>query len=183
MRMLIDENIEVIKASENPLSADVVFIKENDITYIYDVGASDEAYNALVNAGGKRIVILSHFHEDHVKNLTRFEPDKIYASKETIKHIKTGDIVNEMIRLDDIALIPLPSSHCKGCIALLYRDYLFVGDALYPSDKGFNRQIMDNTISTLEKLNFKYFCISHRKMFVNPKEAILRWLKYTRDNL
>ncbi len=181
--MLIDANIEVIPANESPLSADVVFIKENDITYIFDVGASDEAYNAIQALTGKRVAILSHFHKDHTLNLTRLNVDEIYGSKETIRHTKKGTLIKETTTLGDITLIPLPSSHCKGCIALLYHDYLFVGDALYPCDKGFNRQILDNTISTLKSIDFKYFCISHRKMFVNPKEAIMRWLEYTRENL
>ena len=181
--MQIADNIETLEASESPLSADVVFIKDNDITYIFDVGECDEAYERIREIKGKKIVVISHFHRDHTHNLSRIAYDELYASKETVKRFKTGTIVKEQISLGDIKLIPIPSSHCKGCIALLYHDYLFVGDALYPSDKGFNRQVLDNTISTLQNIDFKYFCISHRKMFVNPRDAIMRWLEYTRDNL
>ena len=181
--MQIADNIETLEASESPLSADVVFIKDNDITYIYDVGECDKAYERIQEIKGKKVVVISHFHRDHTHNLSRITYDELYASKETVKKFKIGTIVKEQISLGDIKLIPIPSSHCKGCIALLYHDYLFVGDALYPSDKGFNRQILDNTISTLQNIDFKYFCISHRKMFVNPRDAIMRWLEYTRDNL
>ncbi len=181
--MQIADNIVTLEASENPLSADIVFIKDNDITYIYDVGECDEAYERIQEIKGKKIVIISHFHRDHTHNLSRITYDGLYASKETVKKFKTGTIVKEQTNLGVIKLIPIPSSHCKGCIALLYHDYLFVGDALYPSDKGFNRQILDNTVNTLENIDFKYFCISHRKMFVNPKDAIMRWLEYTRNNL
>ncbi len=181
--MQIADNIVTLEASDKPLSADVVFIKENGTTYIFDVGECEEAYLRIQETEGKKVIILSHFHRDHTHNLSRITYDELYASKETIKKFKTGTIVKEPISLGNIKLIPIPSSHCKGCIALLYHGYLFVGDALYPSDKGFNRQILDNTISTLENIDFKYFCISHRKMFVNPKDAIMRWLEYTRNNL
>ncbi|MCQ2771686.1 MAG: MBL fold metallo-hydrolase [Bacilli bacterium] len=186
--MNIELPFERIPASENPLSADVIVIKQGGTAYIFDVGESDEAYDYINQIEEKKVVILSHFHRDHCFNLSRLKVDEIYGGKETIKHTKTGVIVRSEISLsDDIRLIPLPSSHCKGCIALLYKDFLFVGDALYPGiEKGnekFNPQIMDNTIKTLENIDFKYFCISHRKLFVNPKEAIMRWLSFTREHI
>lgn len=178
---------ERIPASTDPLSADVVIIKYPQITYIFDVGESNEAFNAISDIDGEKAVIISHFHRDHTYNLSRLGIKNIYGSKETIKHTRYGKVVKEAIKLeDDLYVIPLPSSHCKGCLMLLYKDYLFVGDGLYPGGKigeeKFNPQILDNTIKTIESIDFKYICISHRKMFVNPKEAILMWLKYTREH-
>lgn len=177
-----------IPASENPLSADVAIIKDNGIAYIFDVGESNETYEYINSIKEKKVVILSHFHRDHSFNLSRLNVGEIYGGKETIKHTKRGVIVKEETQLSDgIRLIPIPSSHCKGCLGLLYKDFLLVGDALYPGiekdQEKFNPQILDNTIKTLEKLDFKYFCISHRKMYVNNKEAIMRWLKFTRENI
>lgn len=179
---------ERIPPSESPLSADVIIIKYPQITYIFDVGESDEAYNAINSIEGNKAVIISHFHRDHSFNLSRLDIKTIYGSKETLRHTKRGNLVKDVIKLeDDLFIIPLPSSHCKGCLALLYKDYLFVGDALYPGGKmneeTFNPQILDDTIKTLEELDFKYFGISHRKMFVNPKEVIMAWLKYTRSHV
>ena len=109
MRIKITDRIEYIAASENPLSADVVFVKGNDSIWIFDVGESDEAYEAIAELlkDNQVNIILSHFHRDHMWNLERIAAiptvDRcvnLYVSKHSYKYAKTGIIVEDDVVID-----------------------------------------------------------------------------------
>ena len=86
----ITKNISYLPASEDPLSSDVVFITKENKTYIFDVGANDEAAELINGITSEKIIVISHFHQDHAANVGRIKFDGLYASKETIKHTHTG---------------------------------------------------------------------------------------------
>ena len=149
MRIKITDRIEYIAASENPLSADVVFVKGNDSIWIFDVGESDEAYEAIAELlkDNQVNIILSHFHRDHMWNLERIAAiptvDRcvnLYVSKHTYKYAKTGIIVEDDVVIDDgvkIHIFPISATHSKGCLCLEVDDEItFLGDAIYPAYKG-----------------------------------------------
>jgi glyoxylase-like metal-dependent hydrolase (beta-lactamase superfamily II) len=81
-------------------------------------------------------VILTHFHEDHVANVSLLNSDiQIYETKNTSRYIKRLDsIVYEETLLDLggclIRLILVPSLHAKGCLDVLVDGVLLVGDSL-----------------------------------------------------
>ncbi|MDE7298953.1 MAG: MBL fold metallo-hydrolase [Lachnospiraceae bacterium] len=142
------QNIWYLPASEQPLSADVVFIDTPEFVCIYDVGSSEEARLAIEGITKKKIVVLSHFHPDHTANVPRITFDRLYGGRETIRHTGVGQCVDEPVRprlpepaqsgggtgasftpidtersgLADgglpLSIVPVPSSHAKGSLLL-----------------------------------------------------------------
>ncbi len=181
----INDRIRYFPAGEDPLSSDVVFIDGADGTYIFDVGASDAAAGTINSVQGRKTVVISHFHQDHTANVGRVGFDRLYGSKETIRHTHTGTVVTEPVELESdapITVMPMPSSHAKGCLALVYGDeYAFLGDGAYAGFKKerrvYNVYKLGETIRFLDSLNVKYFCLSHYKHLVYEKNIVLEMLR------
>ncbi len=133
--------ITYLPASDVPLSADVFFIETDSCVYVYDVGSCREARERIAAIGKDVVVILSHFHADHTENMGSVVCRALFAGRETLKHVGSGNVVEGETVLDPslpIRLLPLPSSHAKDCVALCYgREYAFCGDALYAAGKRF----------------------------------------------
>lgn len=184
----ISENISFLKATEEPLSADVVFIKQNDCTWIFDVGSSDSAYEEIQKISGKKNIVISHFHQDHTTNLSRVYFDKLFVGGYSSKFENSTVIIEETDFDNQIKLIPIPSSHSKGCLALCCGDYAFLGDAIYVTEKQnrpcYNAQKLKAEIDFLKKLEVKYVGVSHARIFVRPKNGIVKMLEsiYNRRN-
>lgn len=201
----INDYISYIPCSQKPLSSDVVIIKGSTKTYIYDVGSTLGNLNALHSFPDDKVIIVSHFHADHTWWLTKhyegedglapddtvslnYEPVKcsrIYSGSYTVKHIATAEAVNERLTINDgvkLDIIPLPSSHCKGSLALMVNDeYLFLGDGTYPSYKDnngiYNVQLLNDEIKLLESLPAENCGLSHDRRFIRPKKVVLRQLQ------
>lgn len=178
----ITENICFLPASENPLSSDVVFIKENNENWIFDTGHTDQARDLIEDLNGKKNIVISHFHEDHTYNLNRITYDNLYLSSWTFKKVHKGTIIeNQMIINEDFRILTIPSSHEKGCLIIEYKDYAFMGDALYARPKilhhTYNAQLLKGMIECLEGLKAKYFCLSHAGNFIQNRESVIRLYK------
>ncbi len=211
----ISDNISYLPATENPLSADVIFIQNDDALWIFDCGRSDEAFLEILKfqdfAKKNNLtlnLVISHFHEDHTDNLIRVLPDFIYAGDFTVRHfgwnsvsfqenlLKNGnsqakiEIVRESKSFQNgsVQLIPLVNSHAKGSLCLRFKNFLFLGDAVYPTEKKglecYNVQQLHQEIQTLKNTPCEYFCISHAKYFVKSKESIIKHLEeiYAKKN-
>lgn len=184
----ITDNISYIEAVEKPLSADVVIVQAEDIIWLYDVGSHPLIPSLIrnINIDNKDInVVLSHFHPDHIANLENVEYKNVYQGKYTYKYTHTGIVVEKAVYFDNkktrIDILPFPSSHSKGSLAMLVdNSYLFVGDALYPktkgSDKMYNVSILNEQIKLLKNLEITHIMLSHRKPFAMKKEAVIMWL-------
>ena len=175
----ISEKISYIEASENPLSADIGIIRDNGITWLYDVGNGIEN---IANLNEKYNVVLSHFHKDHVGNIDGLKVNEIYVSKETHRHIKKGTIVENELYIGNLHIFPLPSSHSKGCLGLeVDNTYVFVGDALYCRTKDncyvYNAQLLKEEIEVLKKLKAPYLLVSHYKGLLRKKEQVIAELE------
>ncbi len=211
----ISDNISYLPATENPLSADVIFIQNDDALWIFDCGRSDEAFLEILKfqdfAKKNNLtlnLVISHFHEDHTDNLIRVLPDFVYAGDFTVRHfgwnsvsfqenlLKNGnsqakiEIVRESKSFQNgsVQLIPLVNSHAKGSLCLRFKNFLFLGDAVYPTEKKglecYNVQQLHQEIQTLKNTPCEYFCISHAKYFVKSKESIIKHLEeiYAKKN-
>ena len=173
--------ISYLPSVENPLSSDVVFIKPegSDTTWIFDTGTSSEAAELINAVEGKKNIVISHFHPDHILNLLKVKPDNLYVTKYTKKYTRAGEIVDDEVSFPDgIKIYPIPSSHSKGSLVLEYKDYAFLGDATYVrfrlSAREYNVQLLEQMIKKLEEIPGPNFCLSHDKAFVQPKESVLR---------
>ena len=177
----ITPEIKYLPSIENPLSSDVVFINPDgsDTTWIFDTGTCGEAANLINQIEGKKNIVISHFHPDHILNLLKVKYDKLYVTKYKKKYTRAGEIVEgEESFPDGIKLYPIPSSHSKGSLVLEYKDYAFLGDATYChfrlSAREYNVQLLEQMIKRMEQIEAPNFCLSHDKGFVQPKESVLR---------
>ena len=180
----ITPEISYLPSVENPLSSDVVFIKpqDSDITWIFDVGTSSEAAQLINQIEGKKNIVISHFHPDHILNLIKVKYDNLYVTKYTKKYTRAGEVVEgDQLFPDGIKISQIPSSHSKGCLILEYKDFAFLGDATYVrfrlKAREYNVQLLEQMIKKLEEITAPNFCLSHDKTFVQPKESVLRIYK------
>lgn len=171
----LSDKVSYLESSFNPLSAEVVMIKRNNLTVFYDCGASDEAFELINNCPGDKIVVLSHFHEDHAFNALRLDIP-IYCSKYTLKRIPNGVLYKQGT---DFKIYDFPSFHSKGCLAIYLPNekLLMIGDGIYPKDERYyNLSIINNQIKFLNDLNIDNILISHKKQFIYKKDIVLNFL-------
>lgn len=173
--------ISYLPSVESPISSDVVFIKPqgSDTTWIFDTGTCSEAAEFINAVDGKKNIVISHFHPDHILNLLKVKYDKLYVTKYTKKYTRAGEIVDgELLFPAGIKISQIPSSHSKGALILEYKDYAFLGDATYChfrlTAREYNVQLLDQMIKKMEEITAPNFCLSHDKGFVQPKESVLR---------
>jgi glyoxylase-like metal-dependent hydrolase (beta-lactamase superfamily II) len=183
----INNIISFLPSSESPLSADVYAIKGDDYTYVIDVGSCDEAFE-FINSIEKKKIIITHFHDDHMKNLKRLsipESDlflgdhagKIFESKVYSEDApRRGTIVKSPMSIEDgisLTICPIPSSHAKGSLCVIVNDeYLLIGDAFYCSAKGYNVSLLADEIRCLKELSFTKVIMSHDEKIYSREESI-----------
>ena len=176
----ITDRISYIRASENPLSADVGIIEGDEFCWLYDVGADESVPISLSKIQKPKNAVISHFHPDHMANLEHAVLNGVYLGANTFKYAKRGTVVDKDVFIDDgikIHIFPLPSNHAKGSVGLETGDYAFLGDATYSTMKQgrvcYNASVLKEEIAVLEKLSAKFFLISHDEKFIRPKEEII----------
>ena len=134
----LSDRISYSKASEEPLSSDVIIIEGDRYTYLFDVGNDEEVAAYLEALPKKKKVILSHFHQDHMGNIGELDCDLVYVGKGTEKYLEETiprQVLCESVSIQDgveLEIYPMPNSHAKGSLVLMVdREYLFLGDSLY----------------------------------------------------
>lgn len=177
--IVINEKISYMEASENPLSADIGIIRENGVTWLYDVGNGEKSITKLEESYH---VVLSHFHQDHIGNINRINTKELYLSNETYRHVHKGTIADKDISIGNLHIFPLPSSHAKGCLGLeVDGTYAFVGDALYSRFKEgcyvYNAQLLKEEMEVLKNLQASYLLVSHFKGLVREKNDVIAELE------
>ena len=175
----LTDKISYIAASADPLSADIGIIRDNGVTWLYDVGSGD---NHIAGLNDGYHIVLSHFHQDHTGNIDQIQARELYLSKETYAHIHRGSIVRESKCIGNMHIFPLPSSHAKGCLGLeIDNTYAFVGDALYSKVKDgyyiYNTQLLREEIAVLKNLNASLLLVSHYKGLIRKKEDVIAELE------
>lgn len=181
----MDKGISYIPAKHDPLSADVGLICGAENIWLYDVGADQQVLESLNGISQNKAVVLSHFHPDHIGNLTNLSYEKLYVGDNTYKYTKVGTIVADDIYIEDncrLHIFKIPSCHAKGSLALeVDETYVFVGDALYPTTKKgeavYNVQHLQEQIVLLKKIKADKILISHTKDFIYEKENIIDQLE------
>ncbi len=197
----LTQNISYIPSSTKPFSCDVVFIKGQKFTWIFDCGTTKEIADEINRIQTPKNIVISHFHPDHILNLTRIDYDNLYVSKYTKKYTFKGTVLesdffaqdfldttsqkenldNQDNQKNQIKIFHLPSSHAKGCLCLSCGDYCFMGDGTYAKElignHYYNAQLLLQMINVMENIDAKYFCLSHDKNFVQNKETVIALYK------
>lgn len=180
----IAPGISYLPSTENPFTCDVVFIKTNKATWVFDVGMDPAQAEYINSVEGPKKVVLSHFHSDHITNLDKVNYDELYVGTFTKKYTEKGTVVKEPLTFDEepqIQIVEIPSSHSKSSLCIKCGDYLFSGDSTYCRDKNlhhfYNAQLLKEEIDFIEKLDCKYVTLSHSPNFVQNKDDLVKLLK------
>ena len=94
----INEQISYIKASDNPLSADVILAEGQEYLYVFDVGNNEQVAEYINSIPKKKRVVLSHFHADHMGNIGRVNRENVYFGANTEKYFQ--QYIPEVTRMD-----------------------------------------------------------------------------------
>lgn len=175
----ISDTISYIPSAADPLSADIGIIRAGGAVWLYDVGCGDSRV-FRPDIGCK--IVLSHFHPDHTGNLDKIPFEELYVSKETRAHVGRGTLVSGSVRMGNLHIFPLPSSHAKGCLGLeVDGTYAFVGDALYCRHKNgryvYNAQVLKDEIQVLKGLSAPYLLVSHHPGLIRRREEVMAQLE------
>ena len=189
----LTDRISYWKATENPLSADIGILKGARNTWLFDVGSSEEAAVFLQSLPGEKILVLSHFHPDHITNWSRIPHRELYQGANTYGYTKSGTVIDKEQTIEDglsFHLVPLPSSHARGSLLLEVEDYAFLGDATYCTRKKlsavsteqlllpvYNAQLLKEEIEVLKKLRARYVLLSHDETFCHERKEVVEELK------
>ena len=179
---IINEYIKYIESSENPLSANVFIIRGINNNYIFDVG-SNKYSREYINKIDDRIIIISHFHTDHMENLKFFYNDinNLYIGDYTYKILGYVNVIKDKYEINDginLKIISIPNSHAKGSLCLLINnEYLLIGDSLDGNRNGLNVSLLYDEIKLLKELDYKYILTSHNDI-IYKKEEVIKELEY-----
>ena len=184
-RIYIAEYLSYWKATEAPLSADVGVIEGASGVWLYDVGNSEKTAAEINALPGRKNIVLSHFHPDHIGNLPKIRYDALYQGANTLRYTGAGTAVTADIYLQDgvqLHLFPLPSSHAKGSLGLEVNEtYAFLGDGAYSTRKAgrrvYNAGLLLEQIRVLRGLKARWFLLSHDAEFVRSREEVLSQLE------
>lgn len=163
---------------KEPLSSDAFIIEGDTRYYVYDVGASEEAYEAISALDKPVTVILSHFHRDHTANMARITPAETFVGARTRRQLGLGTLVDAPLRLRDgveLLIQPCVSPHAQGCLIATVDDtYTLIGDLHY-AQPGKGQGEAKGMRNQLKALRTEYFIISHSEGNpVVPKTKLLR---------
>ena len=192
----ITEQISYIKASDNPLSADVILVDGQEYLYVFDVGNNEQVAEYLNSIHKKKRVILSHFHTDHMGNIGRVQWENVFFGANTEKYFQhyIPDYAAQLLRyvtvfdtvkIQDgvsIEIHPVPNSHAKGSLLLqVDEEYIFIGDSLYSKVEGdtyvYNAQLLKEEIELLKRLPGNQIFSSHEVRPIKAKAGIVRFLE------
>lgn len=180
----ISERISYIKATENPLSADIGMVLGDEYLWLFDIGADKAALEEVLKIQKPKKLVISHFHPDHTGNFEHAVFEETFVGANTFKYTHAGKIIEKEVFVDDgikIHIFPLPSSHAKGSVGMEAGEYAFLGDATYATVKQgrvcYNALVLKEEIAVLKKLSAKYFLISHDEKYVQKKEEIIAELE------
>ena len=188
-----------LPASPDPLSADVIAVRGDGAWWIFDVGSCDGAVEFIngLDLSLRKNIVISHFHADHMENLVRalhgeieMYYDNLYVGAYTYRHAKSGTVVVQPLEFEDgarIKILPVPSSHAKGSLALIVDDeYAFLGDSTYPTvghgeADSYNVQLLYEQIKFISSLPMDSLYLSHKKGLRRERESVLSVLKSVYD--
>lgn len=185
MECKINDRISYIPQVEKPLSADIVIVRGDARTFLFDVGNNDEAAQYCNALPGPKTVILSHFHIDHTAKLSGIAHEELYVGAAVLKKFPEAFPVASPVTIKDgvtVRILPVPSSHAKGSLLLeVDGELVFTGDATYAQWRGgegiYNAQLLKEEIDVFQKLSAEKCFLSHDHGKIRAKESVLELLR------
>lgn len=173
----LTDSISYLTSSREIMSCEVIFIKDGDTTWIFDTSTTKEAADIINAIPGKKNIVISHWHPDHTANLRRLKWDNLYVSRHTKRYTWRGTVISETTTIGNVTIMPLPSSHAKGCLCLISGDYAFMGDGTYCVEKKgnhhYNVQLLQEEIAALEQIPARYVGLDHDPRFIQELSDLI----------
>ena len=149
---------------DEPLSSDAFIIEGDAQYYVYDVGASDAAYEVVSALDKPVTVILSHFHRDHTANMVRITPAETLVGARTRRQLGLGTLVEAPVTIRDgveLLVQPCVSPHAPGCLIVTVNGaYTLIGDLHY-AQSGKGQGEVKGMRNALSALRTQSFVVSH----------------------
>lgn len=176
----ISAYLQYIPSSQEPLSAEAYIVNGEKYAYIFDVGSNEKTLQYLSDVPKEKIVILSHFHQDHTANIDKLSYKKLYVGELTYEKIQKGIVVEECLTINDGVKIEIrncPSPHTEGSLIVTVNgEYTLLAD-LYFTKPGHNQEMAYKMLEILKILDTKYFVVSHQeKENIFEKEILIKEL-------
>lgn len=173
----IGKRIKYLPATNDPLSADVFCIEGDQYCYVYDVGNDDRSLQYINQLNREMVIILSHYHKDHIGNIESIHYRNLYVGKKTYEVIGKGVVVEDKFTINDGVRIDVTfcaSPHTDGSlIVTIDNEYTLIAD-LYFTRPPFDEEKAMKMIETLRDIDTKYFVISHQEEEkVIPKDKLI----------
>lgn len=183
----LSDYLYYLPSTQEPLSADAFFIAGQHSTYVFDVGSSQEALDAITALPGPRTFILSHPHRDHIGNLDQLDAQSLYVGDATYEKLKKGTVVTDTLTIRDgieLCIRPCPSPHTAGSlIVTVNNEYTLLAD-LYFCRPEHDRALAHSMLDLLWNIPTRYFVVSHQQEeAVFEREAFLNELSAYFDYL
>ena len=176
----ISAKIKYLPSTNDPLSADVYCIEGDKYYYVYDVGNDDRSLQYINQLSKEKIIIISHYHNDHTGNIVGLHNRDLYVGKKTYEVIGKGVIVEDKLTIHDGVRIDVSyciSPHTNGSlIVTIDNEYTLIAD-LYFTRPPFECEKAMKMIESLRDIDTKSFVISHQEdEKVIPKETLIQEL-------
>lgn len=141
----------------------VYLLKLKDKKILIDTSTKENGQELIRDLGELKIkpeqigiILLTHYHWDHIGNLNLFPNAKIYSSENI-----------SSFPLKEITTIKTPG-HSQDSLCFLYEDVLFSGDTIFQDEGrgradlfgGSEEQILES-IKKLKKMKYKTLCPGH----------------------
>lgn len=176
----ISNYLHYLPSTPEPLSADVYVIEGEQCAYIFDVGNSRAALEYLSGMKKERVIILSHYHDDHIGTVGQLNYRALYVGDATYEKLHKGTVIEDRLTINDgveIQISRCPSPHTEGSlIVTVNHEYTLLAD-LYFTRQECNRELAREMLNVLKEIDTTYFVVNHQE--ANPvfeKEYLIREL-------
>ncbi|MFA6755400.1 MAG: MBL fold metallo-hydrolase [Bacilli bacterium] len=187
------DEIYYVEGNPSQPTPKIVIISGKLCSLLIDTGNEIEQIESLKEGIKKfnlppiKYIVITHFHDDHIHNISYFKDLEIIASKYTAKYIKyktkiidsktSIDLGNLLVTIDI-----LPNSHAKG--SLLVYEYksriMFIGDALCGKIIGqklyLNKSSTYEMIKKISEYDVKDFIDGHSNPNDTTKDKVMETL-------
>jgi|GEM_PF-51459 len=178
------ENADYINALEGPKNLVVSHFHRDHTAGFSWINSIDKLFVTAYSR--KRIDVTGISISEGIYEVTEpIMPDSLsWNSGKVIQSaFLSGDSRNLSQTVGNVRIIPMPSSHSKGCLAMeIAGRYLFLGDSLYGRIESENRsvynvQLVKSQMEVLKKSTAPICICSHRNGKLMPRESAIAFLE------
>jgi len=185
----VNDNFYYVEGRDDAPVAKICILVGSDASMLVDVGNENEQILNLYkgindfNLPEIKYIVITHFHDDHIKNAPVFKNIPFLLSKYTSKYVQNEKIIidkSTTINLGDFEVVidKLPNSHSKGSLLIYAKKIktMFIGDCLcgkIRNDEMFlNRSSTYEMIKKIREYDTEQYVDGHSSLEDTSKEQV-----------